>query len=44
MRMFLIAVVVVLVTGVGAAALLNAVQRPAEVAFATQGARIDHVE
>lgn len=39
--MFLLAVVVMVLSGIGAAALLNTIQKPADVAFATQGARVD---
>jgi hypothetical protein len=41
MRMFIVAVLVMVVTGLGAAAFLNTIQKPADVAFATQGARVD---
>lgn len=41
MRMFLLAVIVMIMSGIGAAAALNAIQRPADVAFATGGARVD---
>lgn len=41
MRMFLVAVIVMAVSGLGAAAVLNAFQKPADIAFTTQGARID---
>eukprot|EP01037_Dinobryon_pediforme_P005322 gene5322-5375_t len=41
MRMFLVAVVVMVLSGLGAAAFLSTIQKPADVAFATQGARID---
>jgi uncharacterized protein YcfJ len=41
MRMFLVAVVVMAISGVGAAAVLNVFQKPADIAFTTKAARID---
>lgn len=41
MRMFLLAVVVMVASGIGAAAVLNTIQKPADIAFSTPGARID---
>jgi hypothetical protein len=41
MRMFLLGVIVMLLIGVGAAAALDAIQKPASVAFSTGGARPD---
>ena len=41
MRMFLVAVIVMVVSGIGAAAVLNTIQKPADTAFSTPGARID---
>ena len=41
MRMFLLAVLVMVVSGLGAAAFLDTVQKPADIAFSTPGARID---
>ncbi len=41
MRMFFLAVLVMAVAGVGAAAALNTIQKPANQAFATPGARVD---
>jgi hypothetical protein len=41
MRMFLVAVVIMVASGIGAAAVLNSIQRPADTAFSTPGARID---
>jgi hypothetical protein len=39
--MFLVAFVVMVATGFGAAAFLNVLQKPADLAFSTSGARID---
>ena len=44
MRMFLIALVAMTALGVGAYAGLTAIQKPADVAFATPGARVDPAE
>lgn len=41
MRMFLVAAVVMVGLGVFSWAGLNSIQKPADVAFATQGARVD---
>ena len=41
MRMFFVAVIVMAVSGLGAAAVLNTIQKPADTAFSTPGARID---
>jgi hypothetical protein len=41
MRMFLLAVVVMVASGIGAAAVLNTIQKPVDIAFSTPGARID---
>ena len=41
MRMFLVAFVVMAISGLGAAAVLNVFQKPADIAFTTKGARID---
>ena len=44
MRMFGVAVVVMVLVAIGAAVVLNAVQEPVAVAFSTQGARPDLTE
>lgn len=44
MRMFLVAILVMAGLGVGAYFGLNTIQKPADVAFATQGARVDPSE
>ena len=44
MRMFLLAVIVIIVSSVAAKLVLDAFQRPADVAFATRGARVDPAE
>jgi hypothetical protein len=41
MRVFFVAVVVMVLTGVAAAGILNTIQKPVDIAFATKGARID---
>jgi uncharacterized protein YcfJ len=40
MRMFLVAVVVMAISGVGAAAVLNVFQKPADIAFTTKAVSI----
>jgi hypothetical protein len=44
MRMFLVAIVVIAGVATGASMVLDHFQRPASVAFATDGARIDPPE
>jgi len=44
MRAFIVAVVVMVVIAVGAALVLDTAQKPADVAFATKGARVDPME
>jgi len=41
MRMFFLAVIVMIASGVAAAVALDAIQRPVAVAFATKGARVE---
>jgi hypothetical protein len=44
MRMFLAGIVVMAVLGVGGYFLLNSIQKPADVAFATSNVRVDPQE
>jgi hypothetical protein len=44
MPSFIAALATIIIVSVGASLVLNTVQEPVDVAFATSGARVDHVE